>query len=261
VVVIDSEYVVGPARERGIPVVGLNNSEVVVSEYLRAAANPPSVRSHFWCIEFSDYLFHRYACDVVLSSAPVPTPTRHPRFKRIGLILRRSVLAETHRAAQHLVRPRQMKNILFMLSGSIHASTIAFDKFQFPFHIDVVGRSGESKGDVVFHGRLMNNIDLLLNADALVVNGGYSAFSEAVALGKPTIVIPVPGHAEQLVNARFVEQLGCGLIASDTTVMDTIEACYEANEWLGLKPRSADLQLDGATQAADMILALVEKRS
>src|SRR2546429_2851280 len=86
VAIIDSEYTVGPLRQRAIPVVGLNNSEVVVSEYLRAANNPPSIRSHFWCIEFGDYLFHRYFCDLVLSSAPLPTPTRHHKFKRIGLI-------------------------------------------------------------------------------------------------------------------------------------------------------------------------------
>src|SRR5438552_9984657 len=69
VAVIDSEYTVGPLRKRAIPVVGLNNSELVVSEYLRAKHNPPSVRSHFWSIDFADYLFHRYFCDLVLPSA------------------------------------------------------------------------------------------------------------------------------------------------------------------------------------------------
>src|SRR5438132_9842161 len=116
-------------------------------------------------------------------------------------------------------------------------------------------------GDVVYHCRLMKNIELLMKDDALVVNGGYSAFSEAVALGKPTVIIPVAGHAEQLVNARFVEQLGCGFIASDTTVMDKIAACYEANEWPSLNPHSEHLQLAGQTQAADAILALAERRS
>src|SRR5207245_11265029 len=97
---------------------------------------------------------------------------------------------------------------------SIHYFAMSFSTSHIRFHIDVVGRSGETKGDVVFHGRLMNNIELLMEADALVVNGGCSASSEAIALGKPTVIIPVAGHAEQLVNARFVEQLGCGSIAS-----------------------------------------------
>ena len=260
VAVIDSEYTVGLLRQRAIPVVGLNNSEVVVSEYLRATNNPPSIRSHFWCIEFGDYLFHRYFCDLVLSSAPLPLPTRHKNFRRIGLILRRGLLSQSPCVAQPFVRPRQFHNILFMLSGSIHASEISFATSHFPFHIDVVGRSGESQGDVVFHGRLMNDIELLTKADALVVNGGYSAFSEAVALGKPTVIIPVAGHAEQLVNARFIERLGCGFIASATTVMDQIEACYKANEWPGLKPRAEELRLDGAREAADAILAVAERR-
>jgi hypothetical protein len=262
VAIIDSEYAIGPLLKRKIPIVGLNNSEVVVSEYLRAKDNPSSIRSHFWCIEFADYLFHKRVCSLVLSPSPLRTPPRHPKFKRIGLIVRRSLLEAIRREdLKPRVAPRDVQVIVFMLSGSIHAAAISFDRFHFPFHIDVVGRAGESQGNVVFHGRRMNNIDLLMKADVLVINGGYSAFSEAIALNKTTFVIPVPGHAEQMVNARLIRDLGYGFMASETNVMDQIHDMVVANQWMGLKDRRSDVGIDGATEAADEIVSLLENRT
>ena len=59
----------------------------------------------------------------------------------------------------------------------------------------------------------MDNADLLARADALVINAGYSAVSEAFVLRKPVFVVPVPGHAEQFVNACLVKDLGLGFMA------------------------------------------------
>src|SRR5437773_4776295 len=53
VAVIDSEYAVSPLRQRCIPIIGLNTSEIVVSEYLRQPVRPRGIRSHFWFVEFS----------------------------------------------------------------------------------------------------------------------------------------------------------------------------------------------------------------
>src|SRR5471032_1595632 len=92
VAVIDSEYAIYPLRRRGIPVIGLNTSEMIVTQYLKSRRTPSSVRSHFWFVEFSDYLFHKSFCDLTLSPFPLRTPTRHPKFKRIGLIARRAIL-------------------------------------------------------------------------------------------------------------------------------------------------------------------------
>ena len=52
----------------------------------------------------------------------------------------------------------------------------------------------------------------------MVVNGGYSAVSEAFYMRKPMIVIPVPGHAEQWVNARIIKEHGVGIIGSEKTL-------------------------------------------
>ncbi len=253
--VIDSEYAIGPLRRRGVPVIGLNTSEVVVTEYLRRARRQPGIGSQFWFVEYADYLFHRYACDLVVSPFPLRTPTRHPRFRRVGLIVRRAVREEALRAVHGAFpTPGQLRTVVFMLSGSVHASRIAFDGREFPFAIEVVGRSGDSRDGVTFHGRRLDNAGVLARADALVINGGYSALSEAFALRKPTFVVPVPGHAEQFVNACLAEDLGLGFRVTADTVLDRLEAMWRANRWIGLHEAPAAFEFDGAREAADLIL-------
>ncbi len=252
--VTDSEYATAPLRRRGIPIIGLNNAEVVVSEYLRDRAVPPSVRGQFWLVEFPDYLFHKATCELVLSPSPRPLPPRHPAFKRIGMIIRRAL----HETVRDLPRgpfpaPRELRRVVFMLSGSVYASVIPFDRTPVPYLIDVVGRPGADGPNVRFHGRLLNNLALLREADALVVNGGFSAVSEALALNKPTFVIPVRGHAEQFINARAVANLGRGYIADERTILDDLNRLHALNRWEGLAPQAPTTGFDGAREAADII--------
>ena len=69
----DSEYATAPLRRRKIPIAAINNSEVVVTEFLKHRRDAQGVRSHFWFVEFSDYLFHRKFCDLILSPYPLRT--------------------------------------------------------------------------------------------------------------------------------------------------------------------------------------------
>ena len=133
-----------------------------------------------------------------------------------------------------MLSPRQLRTVVFMLSGSVHATQVNFDGYQFPFKIEVVGRSGQSQGQVIFHGRQMNNIACLENADAFVINGGYSAVSEMFALRKPTFVLPVPGHAEQFVNACLISDFKLGFTVTKTEVLNRLLRMYHQDRWDGL---------------------------
>ena len=257
VAVVDSEYALAPLRRRRIPIVALNSSEMIVTEYLRRAPRPAGIHSHFWFVEFADYLFHKHRCDLVLSPFPLRTPTRHPKFRRIGLIVRRAVAERVALAGtRSFPSPRQLRRVVFMLSGSVHASHIPFEQAKIPFQIDVVGRPGESRPNVTYHGRMMNNVELLMQADALVINGGYSAVSEAFLLRKPIFVVPVPGHAEQFVNARLVSELGLGFVATERDVLAQLLQMHEQDRWTGLKPMPAAFELNGANEAAEILLSL-----
>ena len=101
-----------------------------------------------------------------------------------------------------------------MLSGSRFGSPVMFNRTDWPFDIDVVGRpaAGDLDGParIRFHGKLLDNKALVEKADLVVVNGGFSAVSESFSMRKPLVVIPVPNHAEQWINARTIEHLGSG---------------------------------------------------
>jgi len=260
VAVTDSEYMTSPLRRRGIPVVGLNNADVVVSEYLKCRLPPSRIRSQFWFVEYTDYLFHRMFCDLVISPAAAAIPPRHPRIRRVGLIVRRAVLAALPPKPPPFVAPGAIRKMVFLLSGSVFASSISFGKGDFPFHIDVIGRDGESVGNVTYRGRLMDNISYLREADAIVINGGFSAVSEALALGKPTFVIPVPGHAEQYINARVLAEMGYGYAVTEEEVIGRLRRVCEVNRWEGLNVRVPVFSIDGAREAADVIQEVLAKR-
>jgi len=260
IAVTDSEYATAPLRRRKIPIAAINNSEVVVTEFLKHRRDAKGVRSHFWFVEFSDYLFHRKFCDLILSPYPLRTPTRHPKFRRIGLIVRRNVREIIAAAPEPNLSPRQLKNVVFMLSGSVHATLVNFDGRKFPFNVDVVGRDGNSHDNVTFHGRLMNNTELLARADALVINGGYSALSEAFAFRKPTYVLPVPGHAEQFINARLADDLGLGFQVTEENLLPRLMEMHDKDSWMGRKPMPPKFEINGDEEAAEGILELAAKR-
>jgi uncharacterized protein (TIGR00661 family) len=56
-------------------------------------------------------------------------------------------------------------------------------------------------------------VEDLATARAVVSNGGLSLIGEAVYLGKPIFSVPVRNQYEQILNARYLEELGYGLAA------------------------------------------------
>ncbi len=252
-VVTDSEYTVRPARRQGIPVLAVNNSDVVVAEYFRRKDKPWAIAGQFWLVEFMDYLFHRFLVNAVISPAPARLPARHRRVRRVGLILRDEVRRMAPAPAPFR-NPRALREMLCMLSGSTLGTRKNLLFHDLPYRVAVIGRAGPSDERVRYHGRLMHNTPHLAQADLLVVNGGFSAVSEALALNKPTLVIPVPRHAEQYVNAMLVRDLGRGDLTTENAVIERIKELYETDAWSGFAPYQPDLCLDGAQEAAEIIL-------
>ena len=57
-VVIDSEYIFLPMRQRKIPIIALNNSDMVVSSFFKIKGKPFSIFMQFLFVECFDFLFH-----------------------------------------------------------------------------------------------------------------------------------------------------------------------------------------------------------
>ncbi len=212
VTLTDSVYTTRPMKRRGIPIVALNNADVVHKSYRMFGDKPRSIAMQFYAIEEMDYLFHRARVDLVLSPTLDQTlPEVGGNVRRIGPIVRRGYESSAGTGG--------VKRVLVMLSGSRFGSPVALKETNYPFHIDVVGREAPTDftlpPNVVFHGRLKDNAAIVRNADLVLVNGGFSAVSEAFALRKPMVVLPIPNHAEQWVNGRTIEKLGVGFAAHE----------------------------------------------
>jgi uncharacterized protein (TIGR00661 family) len=257
VAVIDSVYTTKPFKSRGIPVAALNNADVVHTSYHRFRDKPSSIRMQFYAIEEMDYLFHRNRVDVVLSpSLDQSLPEVGHNIKRIGPIVRRGYES---RPAEGPVR-----RVLVMLSGSRFGSKVSLSDQRHPFHIDIVGREAPTGVDlppnVVFHGRVKDNTEIVRHADLVLVNGGFSAVSEAFALRKPMVVLPIPNHAEQWVNARTIQDLGVGFMAHEDDIEGAmVKATREIDRLRAAYDRLPPIR-DGAGDAAELIIAEASKK-
>jgi uncharacterized protein (TIGR00661 family) len=260
IAVTDSEYAIYPLKKKKIPIIGINNSDVVVTEYLRRKNLPKSIRGQFWLVELFDYVYHLLVCDYVISPSINPLPTRHSKFFRVGLIVRQEIFDTVNKMHLEPFDKERAIKIVIMLSGSEFASKINFDFYQLPYEVEIVGRSGPNREKVLFHGRLWNNIDTLAKADILVVNGGFSAVSEAFVLGKYTLVIPVPGHAEQYINSILLKEAGLGDCATQDNVIEKLKDLSESFIINYLNKSKPNQNCNGAKEAAQKILTIMNEK-
>ena len=246
VVVIDSEYSMLFLKPffKG-KIVAINNSDMVL-HYCRKITLPLSTCSQY-LVEIADNLFHRLVPDLVLAPTLIP-------FKSGAKVIHLAPLVRDG-LIQGSVRPSPV-SILAMLSGSSFGTQTHFLKaIRFPehVHVDVVGREGFSTSQMTFHGKKSDNAAIINNADIMIINGGFSAVSEAVVLGKPCIILPIENHAEQLVNALIVEELGLGLVASEEDIALKVEELLHFYSDFLSRHKKLSFQMDAASKAAQLI--------
>jgi UDP:flavonoid glycosyltransferase YjiC (YdhE family) len=258
VVVSDSVYTFRPFKRAGIPFVALNNADVVHQSYRMFADRPRSVRAQFWCVEEPDYVFHRMIPDLVISPSLDPSLAEvGGNVRRVGPIVRQGFSPSAARSP--------VRCVLVMLSGSRFGSPVIFNRIDWPFEIEVVGRpvppNWDGGGRIRFHGKLIDNRALVEKADMVVVNGGFSAVSESFSMRKPLVVIPVPNHAEQWINARTIEHLGVGMSAQEADLENAMACAAQQVERFHEGYRRIGEIPDGAAQAAKLIMSMVTSRS
>jgi len=255
-VVTDSDYNFIPVKRRKIPLVALNNADVVWHSYFKFPDRPVSIRAQFFCVEMLDYRFHRLVPDLVLS------PSLDPKIEQSGGNVRRigPIVRQGYNPTQG---HRPPKRAVVMLSGSVFGTPVRFERDDYPIHIDVVGREAPSgwsgSSNIIFHGKIKDTYPLLKQADITVVNGGFSAVSEMFWMRKPLVVVPVPNHAEQWINARTIEQLCVGRMARqfnyESVMIDSVNEIERFDAGYAALP----LAEDGAAQAADAILDIATR--
>lgn len=207
VVVADSDfYCLLPARLAGVPIVSINNSGNVVEEIRRRGGLPPSCRFSYRFIEQTDYWLQRTFPRRILSPALAKVPTLPRRFVQIPPMVRPAITP--------LERPGG--EIVVLTGGSgIDASNIDLTLLE-GWEVRMLGTPlAKVPASARAVGFTLDVMEHLRRARVLVVQGGFSSVSEAVALRVPTVVVPISNHAEQWCNGQLVESLGLGLAAPE----------------------------------------------
>jgi UDP:flavonoid glycosyltransferase YjiC (YdhE family) len=246
--VIDSDYMVWWLKKAiRIPIIALNNADIVIQECNKLPVLPKAIRMQY-VVERCDGWFHRTVPQLVLSPSILKQDDGPGKVKHFAPFIREGLV----------VRPptTDLKRILVMLSGSGFGSKTDFVKQWTPppgVSVDVVGRDGMSQDSITYHGKTFVNQSIVNQADMMVVNGGFSAVSEAVVLRKPVIVIPVENHAEQFINASIIERAGLGLVATEDNVVDKMREMMARFGDFVESHRQFGCETDGAARAARLI--------
>ena len=252
--VIDSDYSIFFLKKNiQVPIFSLNNASVVIEECRKLDLIPKNIRMQL-LIEKCDKWFHdkipdHNLCPTILyDKTNDKSKNNFPPFVRKNLKLRSP--------------QTKLRKILIMLSGSQFGASTSFLKslkYRKGIQVDVVGREGNNYGWIKFHGKVFNNKDLLNEADMMVVNGGFSAVSEAVVLRKPVIVIPVENHAEQFINALLVEKAGLGLSATIENVTFKMEVMMDRFAEFVNSHQKFECASNGSYLAAEYINKILNK--
>lgn len=232
-IICDSYY--GPLGARSRSIAAINNADRIAQHFFQSSAKPLKIFPHFFLVELLDLAWHRLAIKNRIS------PWFYP-----SLLCRREI---------QLAPPRDPSRILVMLSGSGLGPQIDPVDWAPGCRIDVVGRQGESRGQLHFHGKMADNTSLLNQADVLVVQAGFSAISEAMAMRKPFVVVPLAGHAEQWINARSVQQLGVARMATSfAEVKSELDLLLSRPEMHRRAYQRLELRNDAAEKIAGFLL-------
>jgi len=252
-VVTDSQYIFWPMISQKIPIIALNNSDVVVKSFFKITNKPFSIFPQFFLIECMDYLFHLLVPTKVISPVLDKFGNENSKFIHVPAIARKR--------CERKINKNKVENVVIMLSGSAFGSQVKLEGESFPFHIDIIGRTGKSSEEVTFHGKIHDNIDIINRADVLVINAGFSAVSEGVYTGKPMAVIPVENHAEQYVNAKTVEELGLGIITTSIEIPSAIREVISNIDSFRSSHEAYTFKDDGSEKACRIVMEIVNNQS
>jgi uncharacterized protein (TIGR00661 family) len=124
-------------------------------------------------------------------------------------ILREKVREITPRDDGHVV--------VYQTSSSFTRLPELLKQLPFKFKVFAYENAAESEdGNVSYYPRSdARFIEEVGTASWVLTNGGYTLMSEALYLGKPVFSLPVAWQFEQWLNARYLQDLGYGVMCDD----------------------------------------------
>jgi uncharacterized protein (TIGR00661 family) len=145
-------------------------------------------------------LCHRY----VVTSFFFPDPRHSLSTAIAGPVMRPEVERLSPSHGEHVVVYQTARG-----DPGLVAALRAVDEV--PFHVYGHGVPGRTRNVELRHFDEAGFSSDLASARAVIANGGFTAISEALYLGKPVLSIPLAGQAEQQLNAAWLAELRLGM--------------------------------------------------
>ena len=203
--------------------------------------------------EWADYIYNLFVPDMVLS--PFFESCRDTKqFRHIGLMARK----EFHFRHQGSVKGH---HVLIITGGAQSLNDgIVINHTRDDYELSVIGDKIQISGRTKKQSPTFNTSTLMNQSTIVLINGGFSSISEALAMAKPMIVIPVKGHIEQKINASWVQNNNLGLISSWENLEDSIIQIKDNYSFFKAHLLSYNY-LNGSEQAASLILKEIENET
>lgn len=250
-VLVDSDfYCFFPAKRRGIPVISINSAQATLR--LFQDFHPGMGRmffSHNFIERLDAWLQRRYA-SWILCPVVKKLPLACSKIRQIHPIVRRAFLDSGMQSA-----PQNILYDVAVMTGGSGIGTAHMDLSSLKGRCLVMGRSGSMKlpADSQILEYDDDPVSHLSKAWILVVQGGFNSVSEVLALRTPSVLVPIPNHAEQYVNARSLESLGVGIMSEGNKVAGAVLRIQERYGEFLAACRKVPIICDGARQAASFI--------
>lgn len=129
-------------------------------------------------------------------------PVVKKRTTLVPPVLRPEILAAKREPGEHI--------LVYQTSDTNHDLVERLRKLPFEFRFYGMRRSERLGNVTLCEFSEQGFVDDLRTARAVISGGGFTLMSEAVSLGVPMLSIPVEHQFEQVLNARYLEQLGYG---------------------------------------------------
>ncbi|MEY3206403.1 MAG: hypothetical protein RLZZ21_2734 [Planctomycetota bacterium] len=189
------------AGRAGVPLVSVDHQHFLLAYDLDSL--PWTLQWNAWFMSHAVWLYVMEAADTVVSAFFRPPLRRGwEHVVQVGPLLRREVVDAV---------PRDDGFVLSYLRR--HTPFAAIDALAacgLPVKVYGLG-TREPVGSVSFHE--VNDsafVADLASCRCVVAAAGNQLIGEALHLGKPLLVLPERAHAEQLMNAHFLDSMGCG---------------------------------------------------
>lgn len=113
-------------------------------------------------------------------------------------------------------KPTIKKHILVYQTSKSNKSLIpALRKFNEEFVVYGFGKKS-NENNISYGDDQQKFITDLASCNAVITNGGFMLITEAIALGKPILSLPITGQFEQVLNGLYLEKLKLGTCSFET---------------------------------------------